>query len=270
MELGERYLFAVDHAIDPDDQAALVTIIRREGTPFRGLYPEARPMWKWRGLAEPDPAAIPDGARAWFAAQERGGPSLARWGYYARLDRDLPWIWTDSEASPLVRRLLEPVLPLYRRLTKVNVVLQVPGEPVPSHRDLVYGNTYRLESPYHWRSGPSALVYEGEPWVPHTAPISSVSHEENGYLCLKIPLSERPDDAGNPYVELRGERHYYTSRNRFFFLNEVEMLHGAEPTSFWRGVVFVNGILDMDAVRHAPKRPVKILRTRALDASPAG
>jgi hypothetical protein len=261
MELDERYLFALEHAIDPDDQAAIVAIVRREGKPFRGVYPEPRPMWTVRSLAEPDPDAVPEQGRAWLASQAPDGPSLGRWGYYARLDPDARWIWTESEASPLVRRLLEPVLPLYRRLTKVNVVLQIPGEALPRHRDLVYGNTYWLASPHHWKSGPHRLTYEGEPWVQNVAPIHSASHEEGRYLCLKIPLSERPDDAGSPYADVEGQRHYYTSRNRFFFLNEAEMLHGAEPVTFWRGVVFVNGILDADAIRRVPKRPVEILRT---------
>jgi hypothetical protein len=265
MALGEKYLFAIDHAVAADDQASILSAVLREGTWIRGLYrgPELPPMWKWRGLAEPDPASIPAEGRAWLASQlPRGGPTLSRWGYHARLALDADWIWTDSAAVPVVRRILEPLLPLYRRLTKVNVILQVPGEPITAHRDLVHGNTYDdLESPHHTNLGPHRLRYEGEPWIEEVAPIRSASHEENLYLCLKIPLSERPDDAGNPFVELRGKRHHYTSRNQIFFLNEVEMLHGADPAPFWRGVVFVNGILNVDELRRIPKRPVEVLRT---------
>jgi hypothetical protein len=219
-------------------------------------------MWLWRGLAEPDPEAVPEAGRAWLAAQPPKGPCLSAWGYYARLDPQAKWIWTDSAAVPIVRRILEPVLPLYRLLTKVNVVLQIPGQLLGAHRDLVTGNVYDLESPYTWRLGSTPMRYEGTPWLSNVAPIHSASHrDDNAYLCLKIPISERADDAGNPFFDLGRRRLYYTSRNRFFFINEVEMLHGAEPATFFRGVVFVNGILNMDEIRRIPKRPIEVLRT---------
>ena len=258
MALDERFLMAIDHAVDPQDQAEVIAIVRREGVPIRGLHPTAHGgvYWTWRGLAEPDPSILPEAGRRWLAEQKDPAISLSRWGYYARLDPDVPWVWTDSLAVPIVRRILDPVLHLYERLTKVNVILQVPGTTVPPHRDLVPGNAYALADPLHWAEGPTVRRYEGATWLDRVRPIRSASHAKNRYFSLKIPLSERADDAGSAFAQRDGKRHTYGSNHRLFFLNEVEILHGAAPVAFWRGVVFVNGILDVGAIDRAPKAPM--------------
>ena len=56
-----------------------------------------------------------------------------------------------------------------------------------------------------------------------------------------------------------GTRYHDSSRRCLFFSNEVEVLHGADPTTFWRGVVFVNGILDPDAIDRLHKIPIDVL-----------
>jgi hypothetical protein len=258
-----RHLFALDHAIAPADQRALVDLARKDGV---GLGTAQLRL----ALASPDPDAIPEVGRRWLAEHRAQGHSLQRWGFFARLDRTMPWRWREGPATEIVRRVLAPVLPLFEKLTRVSVNVQRPGKAIKPRRDLVPGASYALVTADRWRAGQVVQRYTGEPWLGRVRPIDSASHADNQYLCLRIPISENPDDPGLPFVVVGGARYYYASRGRLYFVDET-LPHGADPVAVWRGVVVASGILDPAALADVVRRPVEVRRatTPAADAARA-
>ncbi len=261
MTLDERYLFATEFLAEPAVQVRLIEAVRESGELSSGSFDNAgAPYWRWKSLTLPVPESLPSGVRAFL--DRRPAADFDRWSYFSRLDPSLEWRWTEGRASDLVRAILAPVERLFRKLTRVKVDLQIPGQALPAHRDLVPGSHYdTLQSEYSHAWGERRLMYRAQPWLWEAGPLRNIEHRDNRYLSMKIPLSEKADDPGQPYVVIGAQRHYYTSRNRLFFLNEAEMFHGADPADHWRGVVFVNGLWDLDALDGYTKRPIEVLRT---------
>ena len=259
MLLDPRYLFAIDHVVPHADQLALIEAGRRKGLPHGGLRRAADKFWALQIVKNVDPDSLPASTLEWFRSQpDHQRFRFNAWSYYARFDLSLAWKWVDEEARAILEPILEPVRPLFREITRVNVVLQVPGRVLPSHRDLSPGTEYDgVESPYTTAFGPHRLVWEGEKWLSMPRRIANEDHRVNEFFCLKLPLSERPDDPGLPYVEIDSGKFHYDSHGRVFFLNEVDMLHGADPVDFWRGTVFVNGVMNRRALDALPRLPIE-------------
>jgi hypothetical protein len=249
---GDRQLFALDHAIAPDDQRALVELVRAAGAGAGGGQLRL-------SITTPDPAAIPAAGRRWLDEHRARGYTLDRWAYFARLDRTLPWTWRTGPAADLVGRVLDPVRPLFRRITRVTAIVQEPGEEIEARRDLVPGTHYALVAPDRWQAGAVVQRYVGERWLDRVRPIDSIDHADNQHLCLRIPISERPGDAGLPFVVVGGTKYHYSSRGHLFFVDET-VLHGADPVPFWRGVVIASGLLDPAALATVARRPVEVRR----------
>jgi hypothetical protein len=249
-------LFALDASVPPGLSARLVELTLRDGERAGGVFaPESPPAWAWLTLRRPVESSVPAAARA--ALEPLPAARRETWAYFSRLDPALEWEWAPGEAAGLVRELLAPLARL-GRVTRVKAILPLPGVRVPAHRDLVPGNEYDgLAEPCAVAQGARRLRYQGVPWLPPAPPTDA--HRAVGYLSLKIPISERPGDAGRPFVIMDGRRRHYSSRGRLFFLNEYELLHGADPVDFWRGVVFVSGFWDPAALASAARRPVDII-----------
>jgi hypothetical protein len=259
MPIDPRYLFATDVRASRDDQLALIDRGRCHGAHHAGLYGhKGKPaFWRLEVVRSVDPTCLPETARRWFAAAAAPDQTFGRWAYQCRLDDSLRWRWLDDDAERRITGILAPIAPCFRLITRVNINLQIPGQDLPMHRDLVAGNAYDgLDSATHWRPGPHRLRYLGDAWLEQVRPLANREHGAAGYLAVKIPLSERDDDPGLPYIVHDNQKSYYSTDNRVFFLNEYEIYHGADPVDFWRGVVFVAGILEPARVAALGKRAV--------------
>lgn len=253
-EFFDRFGFALTHEVSAEDQAALIAAARSKSTRRPKTAPTAR---VWLGLRQPDPESLP---KEWLAGRPNAERILNRWGYYARFDASVSWRWREHPATPIVQRLLEPVMPLFRQLTKVGVRLQRPGHASPEERHLVVGCSYGLASPYNSREGTRLIRYEGAAWLTALRPIESTALEDGRAFALKIPLTMRPPDNGRPYLRDR-DQIFYSADARYLLMNEI-VPHGAEPVDFWRGVVVVHGILDWEAVKREAKVPLTLVQIR--------
>lgn len=219
-------LFASQYSISIDDQKEIIDRVRSSGAISKGAAKAGlKEFWRLAPLRMPLVEGLPPKVRR--SLSSRPPSALGKWAFYNRLYPDVEWAWTDDACCETVRRVLRPLEPLIRRLTWVIVLLQVPGEAVPVHRDFVPGTRH-------------------------------MSREDNLFLSLKIPLSEHPDRPGQPYIIQDGRKHHYSSKSRLFFLNESAVMHGADAVDYWRGVVFVSALWNVDEIRRLRKLPAEI------------
>jgi hypothetical protein len=261
MLIDQRYLFATDARVSREDQLALIARGRSEGFQFTGLYAgkDTTPFWRLKIVRSVDSASVPESALRWFATEAAPDQTFHRWAYQCRLDDTLQWRWLDEDAGRRISAILAPIAPCFQLITRVNINLQIPGQNLPMHRDLVAGNEYDgLDSETHWRPGKRRLRYICDPWLEKVRPLANREHRNGGYYAVRIPLSERPDDPGLPYIVHDNQKWYYATKDRVFFLNEYEVYHGADPVDFWRGVIFVAGILDPAHLQALDKRAVEV------------
>ncbi len=260
MLIDPRYLFATDVQISREDQLALIARGRSDGFQYTGLYggKHTTPFWRLKIVRSVDPASLPESVLRWFATEADPDQTFNRWAYQCRLDDTLQWRWLDADVGRRISAILAPLASCFQLITRVNINLQIPGENLPMHRDLVAGNEYDgLESETHWRPGTRRLRYVGDPWLEKVRPLANREHKSGSYYAVKIPLSEHPDDPGLPYIIHDNIKRYYSTDNRVFFLNEYEVYHGADPVDFWRGVIFVAGILDPAHLQALAKRSLE-------------
>ena len=260
--MNTRYLFSIPARIEPQHHQEILGCALALGSRKGGLEGSAAPCWAALPVTDVATSSIPPGVQAWL---EQNPDNRVTWTYLSRLDPDLEWRWLDHEASHLLRRLLEPWQGLFRKITRVKIFVQLPGQRIEPHRDLVAGHRYEhMMDPESAAPGPVPAVYLGRAWMADLLPgPERTIHHEQGYLSLKIPISERPGDPGRPYVVAGPERVVFSSDDHLYFMNEYEVLHGAEVAEFHRGVVFVDGIHAPEAMRAVERQPVRVLSRRA-------
>jgi hypothetical protein len=164
--------------------------------------------------------------------------------FWLRHRPDLQWSWIETDITNLVKKEIEKVSPLYHFVNRVMVLLQNPGTTVPMHKDRIAGSMYGNE------------VFKPED--PDIKITPNTYHQEQGNLCIKIPLTAIPGQVGEPCVEIDGQEYRYNVGRRFFLLNEVDMLHGAKPVNFYRGVIFIDGKLNLKAVQKLALEPIPL------------
>ena len=154
--------------------------------------------------------------------------------FWQRHHTELDWQWISSDITDLVKNEISKIRHLYLHLNRVKILLQNPGTTVPMHKDPVAGSKYggQVFSP----PDPDIEIKE------------NTYHRDQNYLCIKIPLTSQPKNNGEPRLEIGGKRYRYEVGRNFFLLNEIEMTHGADPVDFYRGVIFIDGLLNMEAV----------------------
>lgn len=215
--IDSRYIFSVEQVVADKDQARLIHDIRTGGELSSGSFrKDIEPFWRWKSLTLPARQSLPAPVLNYFL--NRPYADFDNWAYFSRLDPNLEWEWVECEASTIVRRILTPLGGLFRKLTRVKVDLQIPGKKLPAHRDLICGSVYdnlESESSYAW--GRRRLRYMALPWLEEPKPFENIRHEENLYLSMKIPFSERADEPGLPFFILQGRKYHYNSQNRVFF-----------------------------------------------------
>lgn len=244
------FLWGTPYSISFDDQQKLIDYTLKHGWVVPSEMNVLPPFWVGMSLTD-----VPQEEKAHIPEEHRG-----RWMYLVRNRVELGWFWRDIEIAPIVQRALEPMKPYFSAFTRVTIFLQVPNQALPPHRDLLPGNEYRdMESSHLTFSGDKKLRYEGDPWFAEFDRFESNEfHRDQKFFNLKIPLSQNPNSPGKPYVIWQGKKYHYDSQGRFFFLNEVEIEHGADPVPFYRGVIFVDGTLNLKALENFPISTVEV------------
>lgn len=156
----------------------------------------------------------------------------------ARLDPTLEWEWIDTPITHILKRYVDGIRHLYKCFNRVLILVQKPGSEIPMHTDKATMNAY---SDGEFTPGPVAtlgLEANDRHW------------QDNRYLTLKFPLTERPGDNGCPVIDLglgQGPQRYDVV-DRLFAINEVDVMHGARAVNHRRGVIFLDGLLDYEAL----------------------
>jgi hypothetical protein len=177
--------------------------------------------------------------------------------FFYRYHSHIKWDWLDTEAACEVRELLKPIEKVFSKLTRVKIFLQIPGQRTPMHKDLAAGNYYRVKGPYSYVRGPDLVKHLGDAEINalDPAPDTSAHHRQN-YLALKIPLTEVEGDYGRQVI-IAEKPYFYSHGGQFYCFSEANW-HGAETSPFYRGVVFVDGILKMDEVAALERDPIQL------------
>jgi hypothetical protein len=229
-----KHAFRIDYKINAETQASII-----EETIKHGYTEEAEPYW-WLDARTLDSNSVEDIKK------------FPQRGFQLRLDPRANWHWEDNTVVPAIRPLIESVEHLFTSLTRIGVFIQKPNRKIIAHRDLIPGNEYKLLRNAH----DSELgLYDGTfLGHPDLSVEPNTRHSDQKYLNLKIPVSMRVGDAGKPFIiNERGEKEYLRAHDHFYFLNEYEILHGCDAVDFGRGVIFIDGMLDMKALELEPK-----------------
>lgn len=151
--------------------------------------------------------------------------------YWLRSRTDLEWQWVDSAQTSRVKVIINSLAPYIKSLTRVQSLILIPGNALPSHTDKVAGTRYG-NNDYIF-----GLGYENE----------NQFHHNNDYLAIKIPLFSE-QGFGRPFIEIDGKIHEFAPDGHVYVINEVEIKHGAYPVDYPRGVIVMDGILNLDAI----------------------
>jgi hypothetical protein len=154
-----------------------------------------------------------------------------------RLDSDLEWEWIDTPITNILKKYVKSIEHLYLKFNRVLILVQKSGSEIPLHSDKVVKNVYTDEK---FAPGPATDLYLKE---------SDDHWNHNRYLTLKYPLTELQHNNGNSIIELENTVYKYNAEDRLFAINEVDMKHGARPVAHRRGVIFLDGILNYDALK---------------------
>lgn len=231
-----QYIVELPATITFQQQQEIINETKERGRISRAY--DSVPVWKSLTLTQ-------------VAINDISHPTLNQ--YAIRLDERAQFEWNDDfKSSHTVKEILEQVSPLYDKITRVVCLLQRPGFSLNRHRDLVPGNTYdKMINPLNVGVGDKELEYAG--YARFFAdikmqPEQSNIHARQHFMNLKIPLSEKEDDPGLPYVIYDEHKEYIKTNNHLYLLNEYECEHGADVVDFWRGVVFVDGFFNKSTI----------------------
>jgi len=167
--------------------------------------------------------------------------------YINRANPNLDWHWVDNPLTELVRPQVEKLSSIYDFMTRVTVLVTNVGSHVPFHREWLYGNTY--ESVYPGAAIKSAQYFQRKDLIvgdyEHT--IDTSMHRNQNFYACKIPLTTIEGNNGNSYFKFdNNEIVKYGAGNRMFCINEIEMKHGVLETGFLRGVIYIDGKINLD------------------------
>lgn len=164
----------------------------------------------------------------------------------ARLEPTLDWEWIDTPITPILQKYVNQIKHLYVKFNRVLILVQKPGSAIPMHSDKVVQNQYSEEK---FAPGPAIDLKMTE---------NNVHWDYNRYLTLKWPLTEIPGNNGTPTVSIDGQEFHYNTHNNLFAINEVDILHGAGAVDHRRGVIFLDGLLDYEALRRETWVPMEL------------
>jgi hypothetical protein len=164
--------------------------------------------------------------------------------YLFRHSPQTTWSWSSCTEAELIRELIAPFAEIFAHMTRVKIHLQKIGERVAPHRDLSAGQVYSLVDRCSTALGPNSLPYQMYPWVRlEDFPYANRANAEIAYS-LKIPLSVDLESYGRQSIFDRGLQ-LYTTDGDLYLLNENN-LHGSEAVPYVRGLVFIDGIINLE------------------------
>jgi len=235
--ISREHAFRLRYKIHPYTQDAIIENVVR-----RGYTEPEQPFWLKYDVRSLEHASI------WGTYDEEPSPP----DFFYRLYPDAEWYWEDNEVAELVKPITAEVEHLFIKMTRIKAFVQKPGEPIAAHRDLTPSHEYRhITNPFQAAVGGYSGYFQGHRNLrmpPNTR------HSDQKYLNLKIPLSADPERGGKPYiVPTDGVKRYLKAEDHFYFLNEYSIFHGCDEVDYYRGVIFIDGILNMDAIRDEPK-----------------
>ena len=230
------HAFRLRHRISHADQNAIIEYIVKNGYDVDSI-----PIWHRCDIHSLDFESV--------SGMYVGKPVPS--DFYFRMWLDAEWHWEDTWLAEKVQELVRPVRHLFTKFTRIKAVVQRPGTVLNPHRDLATGNVYKhLRGPYNSKLGRFTGVYQGRKNVLIPA---NTRHRDQKYLNLKIPLSVHPTDPGPLYIMHGEEKQYLDAQGHYFFLQEYPIFHGCEASDFHRGVILVDGLLNMEAVEEEYK-----------------
>ncbi len=232
--ISSDYAFRIGHRISPNVQQAIIHEVLTHGQTAN-----VQPFWVKCDVRSMD--------------RPRGGSENPPEDFFYRLDPRTAWHWEDTPLANMVRPMVDSVEHLFTKLTRVKVFIQKPHMAISAHRDLVPGNEYKHISGVYTPTiiGTYCGIYHGHPNLPVEP---NTRHRDQKYLNLKIPLTSVEGNYGKPYIIGKSEgKEYLSADGHFYFLNEYEIFHGCDVVDFPRGIIFVDGILDMESLKNEPK-----------------
>jgi hypothetical protein len=249
--IESNLLYGLPFPIKKDLQRSIIQEVLKSGQILESENHITTPFWIAEGVTRVKAKAP--------SASNLPNYEDGRLSYYLRLHDQVEWEWRDSPAAQLTQQALQSAQSLFFKMTRISVLLQIPGQPVPAHRDLVPGNTYEsMRNEELTFLGDKRLPYKGESWLQDLKlPLKDGTHKKNNYMNFKLPLSESLD-SGQSYIIWNDQKLTYDSKDHGFLLNEVEMEHGADPVDFYRGVIFVDGFINPEALAKLDKIPMTI------------
>ena len=234
--ISRNHAFRLPYKIHPWHQQMII-----EEALATGYKSEAQPYWVKHDIR----SLHPDSVAGTYQGDKAPGD------FFYRLDPRAEWVWEDNEAAETLRPYIEDIGHLFTKMTRIKAFIQIADMEIAAHRDLVPGNEYRnFQSPRNPQLGTMSGIFEGHKrlrWQPNTR------HADQKYLNLKVPLTTHPSEGGKPYIWDNDGKKYLRSEDHLYFLNEYEMFHGCDAVPYYRGVIFIDGILNMEAVEAEPK-----------------
>lgn len=154
---------------------------------------------------------------------------------------------------------------LFKFVSRIIILRLEPGYPIPFHKETSYlGNYTNLESHLgRYISNKSLITPENEHLLNDRFAyrVDREHHAKQKGYGLRLPLTTVAGNNGNTLLKIGDELLKYDTKDMLFALNEVDIFHGAAATEFQRGVIYIDGILDMNAVAAEPKKNIQFEKT---------
>jgi hypothetical protein len=174
-----------------------------------------------------------------------------------RMESQYEWKWKTDEYSKIVRTMVEPFTSVYYDiLTRTQVILFPPGVARTIHKDRYIGQVYDNGLTISYEDNPDINEWKNLR-MNGTLAERETLHRDQNFLGGRLELA---DDslivfAADPkekftknigYIPTEGNV-VHNPRDDFFFTYE-DCWHSGHPKDSWRGLVFMDGILNVDAM----------------------
>lgn len=156
--------------------------------------------------------------------------------WVCRLDPTLDWEWIETPITTIVKNYVDSIQHLYKKFNRALILVQKQGSAIPLHTDKVVKNSYSDE---YFAPGPSKDI---------KIEVNNNHYIQNRHLTLKFPLTEIKGNNGSPLIEIDKSQYFYNASDKLFAINEVDIKHGANAVSHRRGVIFLDGLLNYEAL----------------------
>ena len=168
----------------------------------------------------------------WYSYSIRGSKSHTDAEIYDnRLNPDYPWEYFDTPLTKLIQELIAPLASFYSP-TRIKVFIQKQNLALREHCDkLEYKNNSLFRD---FLKTEQFHDFFTEP-----------AHQAQDCLALKIPVSDVAGDNGKGFIYHKGRKYHLHPGNSFYMFNESRLRHGADPCPHFRGVIFLDGLINL-------------------------